>query len=66
MKYHRIKPYSYCWLKWLYILYALLFFSVIASYVITRKTIMLSGFVVIAFAGIVCVVVARRTGFYDS
>lgn len=66
MKYHKVKPYSYWWLKWLPILYAALFLTTIVLCGMTNKLILVGWLLIMVFAGIMFIAYVRHTGPYKA
>lgn len=60
MRYHKVRPNSYAWLKWIYLAYVILTGVFIALYIITGKTYALSVVVAMAVAGIIFFVTVRK------
>lgn len=66
MKYKKVKPYSYKWLKWFYLLYALLIFVYFTMYIILRNELMLSGIAAMVLVGVMFIAVTRHTKLYKA
>lgn len=64
--FHKVRPYSYCWLKWVYSLYITLFCLAIISYLITRKGVTLFGTVAMILIGVMFITTIRYTKFYKA
>lgn len=66
MKYHKVTPHSYSWLKWLYILYAVSTSAFLISYVVTREVIILCGIAAMILIGVMYIATIRHTNFYRA
>ncbi|MDO4332736.1 MAG: FtsK/SpoIIIE domain-containing protein [Eubacteriales bacterium] len=64
--FHKVRPYSYCWLKWVYFLYIALFCLAIISYMITRKGAALFGTVAMILIGVIFIATIQHTKLYKA
>lgn len=66
MKYHKVKPYSFWWLKWLYKLYGIILALFIISYLITRNNKTLLEIMALCVGGMIYVLFIRRMKWYKA
>lgn len=66
MKYHKVKPYSLRWLKWLYKLYGVILTLSTISYLITRNNKTLLGVMALCVGGIIFVALIRSMKWYKA
>ena len=66
MKYHKVRPYSFWWLKWFYILYSVILALCTISYLITRNNKTLLRVMALCVGGIIYVALIRRMKWYKA
>mgnify|MGYP000848715196 CR=1 FL=1 len=66
MKYHKVRPYSFWWLKWFYILYSVILALCTISYLITRNNKTLLGVMALCVGGIIYVAFIWRMKWYKA
>ena len=66
MKYHKVKPYSFRWLKWLYILYGVSLGFLTISYLVTRSNKTLLEVMALCVGSIIYVAFIRRMKWYKA
>ena len=66
MKYHKVRPYSFWWLKWFYILYGVSLAFLTISYLVTRSNKTLLEVMALCVGGIIYLALIGRMKWYKA